>query len=160
MNYITSFKAGVFIPLLAVLAIGYNASADGATEQNNPIAWQTNRASLMVDDFYITANGARYLGNGAQLSSDPGDPTYATFESKWMENGREMRLYIYFQADSTHWWANEIDTYDGQLQGDWVTYKGRFFESPLGQPFNGNLDLASGNNAIHLSNLKLLVHLQ
>jgi hypothetical protein len=128
----------------------------------NNISWKSKRVSLTADDFRITAEGKNYYGSpsGAEINSDPGYVDYWTFEIIWMENGIEMRMNMYFAADSTHWWVKEIRTYDGRESGEWVTYRGTFFKSPLGTAFNGNLDLSgkSGNGvdcSLHIRNMTL-----
>lgn len=129
----------------------------------NQINWKTLTVSLNADDFYIIANNQKYLDNVASLSvrSDPGNATYTTLEAIWFENNREMRLFMYFNADSKNWWTYEIRTYNGQQQyPDWIYYKGRFFESPLGQPFVGNVKLVSDSGQqfsgrIYFKNLRL-----
>ena len=34
-----------------------------------------------------------------------------------------MRLWFFVEADDTHWWVNEIYTYDGEKNGEWLYYK-------------------------------------
>ncbi len=53
-----------------------------------------------------------------------------------------MRMYMYFEADASHWWASEIRTYDGNPDGEWIEYTaGPYFKTPKGAEFVGNVDL-------------------
>ncbi len=94
------------------------------------------------------------------VHSDPGSPDYTTLELEWEENDREMRFYAYFSADAKSWWADEIRTYDGQVDADWLWYTGPFFKSPIGQPFKGDVDLMNDKSdrirgEIHIHGLTL-----
>ena len=131
-------------------------------ENLRPISWITDRVSLEADDFYIVANGEKYYANveDVQVHSDPGSATYCSLEVEWQENGVEMRLYIYFNATQTHWWSDEIRTYDGQVSGEWIYYTGNFFDSSIGTAFTGDIDLQSDADndyagEIHFDNLTL-----
>ena len=107
---------------------------------SNPINWRTDRVSLQAEDFYIIANGQKYFGKTGEIAfhSDPGSYGYTTLEVTWQENEREMRLYMYFYANESEWWLNEIRTYNGQIPGDWITYQGPFFRVPRGVSFHGD----------------------
>ena len=76
-----------------------------------------------------------------ELSPDPGGAEYTTLEVTWHEHGVEMRLTIYFQADANRWWSDEIRTYNGEVDGDWIEYFGRFFDQPLGTTFEGDFEV-------------------
>lgn len=131
----------------------------------NPIKWSTPQVYLQADDFYIIANGEKYFGKDSSIrvTSDPGNATYTTLETQWQENGREMRLYIYFNADNQKWWSPEIRTYGGSPPENWIYYYGHFFETPLGSEYKDKFVLIcsdsqknnenSGN--IHFKNLRL-----
>lgn len=125
-------------------AAGATARPDDATA--NAIDWSTPFVSVRADDFQIAVDGTTFLGQtaGASLHSDPGTETYTTLERIWMENGVEMRLFIYFHSDGKDFWASEIRIYDRQANGDWLTLTGEWFRSPLGQSFAGDLDLSFG----------------
>ena len=76
------------------------------------------------------------------VEGDPGlGNEYTTLELTWHDQGVEQRIYIYFTSDGTNWWANQINTYDGQVNGEWVEQQGEFFKSPLGGAYAGDLDL-------------------
>ena len=72
-----------------------------------------------------------------------------------------MRYFIYFNADSSNWWSEEMRTYNGQQPyGDWLFYYGTFFKSPIGKVFTGNLDLSNDpadsiRGELHLHGLTL-----
>jgi hypothetical protein len=131
---------------------------DGALK--NPVAWSARGGAitLAADDFYLIANGTKYLGDTATLSidSDAGTPQYTTLELTWMENAVEMRFSIYVAADSTNWYASELRTYNGAAEGDWIYYDagGGYFTTPLGASFHGDLDALSTTptGSIHLEN--------
>ena len=78
------------------------------------------------------------------VEGDPGMPNeYTTLELTWHDGGIEQRIHVYFTSDGVDWWANEIRTFDGQPQPEWVepVALGEFFRSPLGTAFVGDLDL-------------------
>jgi len=134
------------------------------TTQQNPVNWRTNSVSLQADDFYITANGEKYFArvNPISIQSDPGNSTYTTLELIWQERNKEMRLFIYFNANEREWWSPEIRTYNGRDPADWIFYTGGyFFRSPLGQQYSApewNLYSDINNpelNNIHFKNLRI-----
>lgn len=58
--------------------------------------------------------------------------------------------------------SEEIRTYNGKPQADWIVYEGAYFATPLGQTFTGDLDLATNQGSavpgsVHIENLRLSV---
>ena len=164
----------VILALIAALTIGtsgtccignlclFGGGDDGGDDggiTGRQVSWSTDVASLQCADFYIVANGQTFYGDVDQVEvhSDPGWPGYCTLEMIWQENGVEMRLFIYFKADGSKWWSDEIRTYDGQANADWIYYTGTFFESALGEPYSGSYDIAneSMTSMIHFGGLNL-----
>lgn len=105
------------------------------------IGWTTPVVDLQADGFLVEANGLEFTTDGAPLgtSSDPGGPDYWTLEVTWLEQDREQRLNMYFGSDGTDWWVDEIRTYDGYPQGEWVLAYGPFFTTPLGEAYEGDV---------------------
>lgn len=106
--------------------------------KKNPISWSSPQVSLIADDFYIMADGKKFLGNAAdiQVHSDPGSMAYTTLEVTWFEGGVEMRINIYFDhREGDFWKVSEIRTYNGQTPGDWIYYKTIDGDSFLGNEF-------------------------
>jgi len=129
-----------------------------------PIHWQTQVVSLTADELRIETGGQRFVGaEPIAVSSDPGTLTYRTLELTWHENGREMRISIYFGGDATSWWVDEIRTYDGGQDADWLFFKAPQIRAPLGRPWIGNVDLVSVNSSkpgrgpgtLHIAGLQL-----
>ena len=127
------------------------------------VSWQTSTVSLKASAFWIVADGKCYTSSSAKVAvhSDPGWSTYTTLELVWTENNREMRYFIYFTADGNGWWSDEMRTYNEQQPySDWLYYDGKFFQSPIGQAFTGNLDLTNDpadtiRGELHLHGLTL-----
>jgi hypothetical protein len=113
--------------------------------EGNQVHWKTEVVELQAADFWIDTAGKRFLGTGQlRVSSDPGNATYRTLELTWLEHGAEMRVNIYFGGDTTHWWIDEIRTYDGTAQSpDWLFYRAAEIRAPIGQPWVGNVHLTS-----------------
>ncbi len=96
------------------------------------INWTTPYAYLQAGEITITANGKTFTGKSTGMMtvvSDPGNPNYTTLEVTWTENNVEMRMFIYFHADTVttpppyrRWWVDEIRTYNGNSPGDWIYY--------------------------------------
>ena len=79
-----------------------------------------------------------------RVEGDPGTPNeYTTLELSWHDRGIEQRINMYFTSDGTDWWANEIRTYNGQVNGDWIepAAQGEYFKRSLGVAYVGGLDL-------------------
>ncbi len=90
-----------------------------------------------------------------RVDGDPGMPNeHTTLELTWHHRGIEQRIDIYFASDGIDWWANEIRTYNGQTDGDWVEppAQGEYFKSRLGTAYVGDLDLP--NLRIHRMTLE------
>ena len=76
-----------------------------------------------------------------------------------------MRLQFYFTGNRTHWWVDEIRTFNGQDPGNWIYYTGTFFKTPRNHTFTGDVALTSqseqqrGNEQsageLHITNLHL-----
>ncbi len=163
------------ILMLGVLVLGACAQAEptstpAPTESPVPaVEWETSTVLFSAQAVEIDIDGTVFVPPAAsptlEVDSDPGDAEYTTLEVEWMDEGREMRLYIYFQADSSRWWSDEIRTYDGQANAEWVYYEGRFFDRPLGSTFEGSLELSSTTDSglpatLTLTDLHLLAFRQ
>jgi len=157
----------ICMTLVGVVGAG-GCSDDPAGVSSTPVLWEFGGVRLEADDFYIEieGSGARYRANvpGVIVGGNPGNPTFKTLELEWSEHGTAMRLYIYFEADTIQWQSYEIRTYDGAPNSDgtrWVYYYGPFFQSAIGSPFLGDVDLtsdASDNGVVgrlHFTNLRL-----
>lgn len=100
---------------------------------NNPdirvstrVAWQTPSVSLEADNFYMNINGTKYYAKtgNVEVHSDPGNSEYTTLEVTWHEQGVEMRMFMYFSNTNGKWKNYETRTYDGNVNGNWIYYKG------------------------------------
>jgi hypothetical protein len=112
--------------------------------EGNGVSWKTEVVDLRATDFWIDAAGERFHGTRQmQVNSDPGSATYRTLELTWREHGTEMRVNIYFGGDATSWWIDEIRTYDGTAQPDWLYYRAPDIRAPLGQAWEGDVELLS-----------------
>ncbi len=106
------------------------------------IHWTTPVVDLAAEAFSVEANDLVFTyedGMPQSVSSDPGGADYWTLEIVWTEHDREQRLNMYFAADETDWWVDEIRTYDGYPRGEWIYAYGPFFKSPLGEPYEGDV---------------------
>lgn len=141
--------AVIVVLVLAGTAFFYAAQrplSPGSGGAPRALAWATDIVRLEADDLVIEAAGRQFRAPAdASVTSDPGDATYRTLEMTWSEGRVEMRLNLYLAADNSSWWVREIRTYDGRPQGEWITYTGRFFTTPRGESYEGDVDLAGAN---------------
>lgn len=119
-------------------------------DQFAAIDWSTENVTFTASAFSIDVGQQTFTTSGASVDfgSDPGRSDYQTLEVTWMENDVEMRWYVYFTSDGTDWWADEFRTYDGNADGEWITFTGEFFRSPLGSPFFGDIDLNASERGL------------
>lgn len=110
------------------------------------IRWSTEVVGLAADSVRIDANGTALNTETPLLKvdGDPGSLAYWTLEVTWIEAGLEQRLNLYFKADAQSWWIDEVRVYDNVgPQPDWASFpQGPHFRTLLGQPFEGDIDLA------------------
>lgn len=131
------------------------------------VNWETAYASFLATDFSIMVDGQTFKGSPViNIHSDPGSSTYTTLEATWHENNVEMRMFLYFNADSQDWWLEEARIYNGQANGDWIYLidNAQIYKTPIGQKYrqntpggwllahNGSADLATG---VHFNSLEL-----
>jgi hypothetical protein len=106
--------------------------------------YDTSTVSLSAYDIIVTAAGREFRPNDTTVvSSDSGFwLSYTTLELAWFEGDIEQRLNITFESDGRTWWVSDIQGYDGKEPADWSpAVPGRFFETPVGQRFEGGLEL-------------------
>jgi len=171
----TTLALVVALPLFiwAILTQRFELRERAATGEPTPtpagtsVNWQTPYAYFRADNFRIVANGKTFYANVSSpinVHSDPGSPTYTTLEVIWQENGVEMRLFIYFNSDGQKWWSPEIRIYDGKTPSNWITFKGKVFESNLGSEYTQTIpggfvqmDPSTGKEiaSVHFSNLRV-----
>lgn len=136
------------VPLIALLVVALVASGSPREElalgDGAPFHVETRQVILDADAVSIDVGDKTFVtAQPMDVNSDPGDDRYTTLELTWTEHGAEMRIYIYFTSDGIEWWSNEIRTYDGNQQGEWITYTGEFFRTPRDAPFVGDLDVSA-----------------
>lgn len=133
--------------------------SESATTTKAPFHVETRQVSFTAEALTIETGGKRFVtAPPVEVHGDPGNPNeYTTLELTWQEHGVEMRLFVYFTSDGREWWSNEIRTYNGNVNPEWVTYEGEFFRRPLGTPFVGEFTVAATDTAasVHVSNLRL-----
>ncbi len=112
-----------------------------APASTQPFSFETPTVRLAADNIEVVVGADVFSPTSAEVHSDPGTAEYTTLELTWVQGGGEQRLFIYFASDGASWWANEISTYDAA--GEWVDSPAdqRWFASPLGTPWTGDLDL-------------------
>ncbi|CAN5763241.1 hypothetical protein BH23CHL7_BH23CHL7_04780 [soil metagenome] len=135
---------------LAALALLYSgAQGPGAGPRSVPkaVVWET-RAVTFEANAVVIESGGLVFGPSSNVAVDAlaGTPAYQTLEATWQEHGVEMRLNIYFGADQTHWWVDELRVYDGRPVAHWVTFEGPMFRTPLGRSYSGNVNLEGSND--------------
>lgn len=146
---LVAVAATLAIVVAADLVIGRPSGYQWAVGQDGDgepaIDWDSGRARLAADAIRIEAlgtfTGTPDVVGGAPavaIHSDPGSPTYRTLEVGWQEQGRPLRLYVYFEADDADWWVTEMRTYDGSTDGEWIYYPGPLFRTPLGGTYRGD----------------------
>ena len=174
---------GIGMVVAVALATGLGLQGGGSTVRTGPargnrpptagraaahFGWQTPTVSLTADAVRIVAGGQTFspaAGSATDAHSDPGNPPpsgYTTLELGWTEHGVEMRMNIYFASDAQRWWASEIRVYNGKpgRAADWVTFDGRWFDTPLGQAFRGPLELATSGASLRIDGLQLVAFLR
>jgi hypothetical protein len=121
-----------------------------STDRGFALNYLRGDVTMRVDDIELVAGGEIFHDQVPEVYLDYGPGTLSTtLEMTWLERDRPMRLYIYFQSDGVDWWADEVRTYDGSEDGEWIYYRGEFFRCPLGQYYSGDIQLtADASNTI------------
>lgn len=125
-----------------------DSAGNSADQPADPAAvpafrFETPTVLLQAASVEVTVADKSFVpGADLRVGGDPGTPNeYTTLELTWHEFGVEQRIYLYFASDGIKWWATEIRTYDGAANGGWIERQGRFFETPVGAAYTGDVDL-------------------
>ncbi len=132
--------AGVLAPSVSDVPGAESPGAPASAEPRG-VHWSTERAILSAEGLSLDVNGLTFGSDlwPQNVRSGPGSSKRWTFEVDWLEHGVGQRLQMYFRSDGTDWWVDQIRTYDGYPQGEWVFAYGPFFQTPLGEAFEGNV---------------------
>ena len=138
--------AAVGLLLAAGFAVAQRSTDDSATQA--PAAatgfhFETPTVLLDATSVEVTVAGKSFVPpSNVVVEGDPGlGNEYTTLELTWHDQGVEQRIYMYFTSDGTNWWANQINTYDGNIDAEWISEQGEYFKSPLGRAFVGDFYL-------------------
>jgi hypothetical protein len=117
------------------------------------VHFATPTVSLDAASVSVEANGRTFVPpTDTTVGGDPGTwNEYTPLELEWSDDGIPMRINMYFASDGTDWWATELRTYDGNVDGEWIEMPGEFFRSALGTTWHGDLDVQS----LHIRGLAL-----
>lgn len=148
--------AAVGLVVSAALAIANHGADDGVEPGSQPAAgfhFATPQVSFDAGSVEVEAGGRTFVPPAStSVNGDPGTwNEHTTLELEWDAEGVPMRIYIYFASDGHDWWATELRTYDLSPDKDWIEMPGEYFRSPLGVPWQGDLDVQS----LHIRDLKL-----
>lgn len=125
------------------LLSGRGAAPTPAAQPESPavLAFATPTVRLSADSVEVIVGANVFTPTAATVDFDPGSADYTTLELSWSEGGAERRLYMYFASDGSSWWADQVRTSDAA--GEWIdSPEGeRWFTSPLGTAWTGDVDL-------------------
>lgn len=110
-------------------------------------SFETPTVRLAADSVEVVTEAGTFVPTAdVVVTGDPGMPDeYTSIELRWLEGGAEQRIHMHFASDGVSWWADEIRVYDGTSRSEWVepAMTGRFFETPLGEPYRGEVGLVN-----------------
>lgn len=130
---------------LAQRATPASPAAVPATELGDPgapFSFQTPRVRMTADRIEVIAGDQVIVPTDVVVQGDPGNSQFTTLELGWGDAAAVwQKIHLYFVSDGVSWWASEIRTTDAT--GEWVfSPEGeRWFTSPLGTAWTGDLDL-------------------
>lgn len=144
------------------------------------INWRTPDVYLYAEDISILADGREFTASQASsltVHSDPTGPGHmdaTTLEVEWQEMDTEMRLFIYFYAETVpgsnpprrQWGVSSLRTYNGRTPGDWIFYTYRTPLGNIGSPYiSPSLTLTSNEEGrapgeLRIKNLQMQAFLQ
>lgn len=108
-----------------------------------PFSFATPTVRMTAQTIEVVVGDRVIVPTAVAVRSDPGSSEATTLELSWTDGDVAHRLNIYFTSDGTSWWADEIRTTDAA--GEWVSSGNgqRWFTSPLGTAWSGDLDLVN-----------------
>ncbi|MEX0846288.1 MAG: hypothetical protein WD023_00780 [Ilumatobacteraceae bacterium] len=106
-----------------------------------PFSFETPTVRLSADSIEVVNGDQVSIPAAVAVRSDPGTSEFTSLELSWTDAGVERRLFLMFASDGAEWWASEIRTTDPA--GEWVStgLRARWFTSPLGKAWTGDVDL-------------------
>jgi hypothetical protein len=142
-------------------------AACGSGVQTTPganIDWTAASESLTASGLTLIVDGVTFHGTMDQFELKAGS-SGDNMDVTWAEAGYMPRLHFDFATDGGTWWIGYADGIGYGVRAyrldnsDWIEEHGRFYTTPAGQPYEGNLDFVidqSGHHAeIHFTDARL-----
>lgn len=133
-------------PVVATEPTGFVSGEISAAAKN--VHWSAGGVTFEARDFTIETNGLTFKPRRPQWTkgrhgpvSVKGVPKTASIESGWRDKGRPMRLWLRLATNGRNWWVDEIETYDGTKEPEYLSYGGlkKRTLTPVGEAFEGTL---------------------
>lgn len=118
------------------------APATGADTSGATFAFQTPSVRMTADRIEVLVGDQVIVPTDAVVKGDPATSEFTTLQISWMDAavGAQM-IYLSFTSDGTSWWVSEITTTDATGALVVSPPDQRWFTSPLGTAWTGDLDL-------------------
>lgn len=131
-----------------------------------PIDWTANKVFVRANDFYVIANGKKFVPNSSLRIVSSGVTLYTPqsggghLDVEWTQDGVTMGIYFNLILSNGEWGVDSFRTNDGTSSGSKIYYNG-FAGGALGQVFERaifDLNSSSSNPAgvsgsVHFENL-------
>ena len=107
-----------------------------------PFVFETPTVRMTADSIEVIAGDQVFVPTDVVVQGDPGNSRFTTLELGWGDASAVwQKIHLYFVSDGSSWWVSEIRTTDAT--GEWVFSPPdqRWFTSPLGTAWTGDLDL-------------------
>ncbi len=151
---------------LIVLAVAGGACGTGSHGDPGILAvdWTSTTESLTARGFTLIVDGVTFHGTVDQLEFKD-SPDGGSMDIRWDEGGYTPRVHFDFQSDGAVWWVGGLTPTGYGVRAyrldntDWIETTGRFYTTPVGQAYEGNLDFTideSGHHAeMHFTDARL-----
>lgn len=140
--------AAVVLVAVGGLALAQRRTADdpsqvpAAEQPALPVfSFETPTVRLTAQQIEVLVGDTTSVPTAAKVHSDPGSAEYTSLELSWNDGSQDQRLFVYFASDGTSWWADSIRTQDANGETVESPRGQRWFESPMGSAWTGDLDL-------------------
>jgi len=140
--------AAVVLVVVGGLALAQRRSSDApaASSSEQPgssaaLSFETPTVRLSADKIEFGVGDSVFTPTSFTVNSDPGNAESTSLELSWIVGDTEQGINMHFASDGVSWWADGIRTYDAAGEAPDSHEGQRWFTSPLGTAWSGDLNL-------------------